>query len=376
MRRLYLHVGLHKTGTSYLQRLLVENRALLAEAGLGLGPYQDPVSGSHHPILAAIEREGPEAVFARASETPGERLLISAEELSEEMNARPGYLAAIHAAAARHFEPHLVIFLRRQDFLKESVYAEAVKDWFAGSIHDDHHYDYDHAARIARLEAVFGPARVHVTLYRDPGPNDIVGDLLAATGTAIDRARLTPVPRQNVSMHRRKTLFLGQMPKPPRGPRRPGGAGGAALRRPGARRLGGGRRRRRALPDVAAPSATRSSPPTSPATARWSRPAASPTPGPSWRCPTRTRPGRRRRRSPPPRSPRSGAPPSSPASGAAATRSPPPGWRRRSRACSRRWPAASRGRPAPTPAPTPGGGARRLKSPAAAGMTGPGRRSE
>jgi hypothetical protein len=215
MRRLYLHVGLHKTGTSYLQRLFVENRALIAAAGLGLGPFQDPVSGSHHPILAAIEREGPEAVFARASETPGERLLISAEELSEGLNARPGYLAAIHAAAARHFEPHLVVFLRRQDFLKESAYAEAVKDWLAGPIQDDDHYDYDHAARIARLEAVFGPARVHVMLYRDPGPNDLVGDLLGATGTAVDRDRLTPVPRQNVSMHRRKTLFLGQMPKPP-----------------------------------------------------------------------------------------------------------------------------------------------------------------
>ena len=63
--------------------------------------------------------------------------------------------------------------------------------------------------------------------------------------------------------------------------------------------------------------------------------AGSPTPGPSWRCPTRTRPGRRRRRSPPPRSPRSGASASPPASGAAATRSPPPAWRRRSRGCSR-----------------------------------------
>ena len=218
MRRLYLHIGLHKTGTSYLQRLLLENRALIAAAGLGLGPYQDPASGSHHPILAAIERDGPEAVFARVAETPGERLLISAEELSQEMHGRPGYLAALHAAAARHFEPHLVIFLRRQDFLKESVYAEAVKGWFAGSIHEDTHYDYDHAARIARLEAAFGPTRVHVALYRDPGPNDLVGDLLGATGTAVDRDRLAPLPRRNVSMPRRRTLFLGQMPKPAEAP--------------------------------------------------------------------------------------------------------------------------------------------------------------
>ena len=130
------------------------------------------------------------------------------------MHERPGYLAAVHAAAARHFEPHLVVFLRRQDFLKESVYAEAAKTWLDGGIHDDHHYDFDHAARLAQLEAVFGPARVHVALYRDPGPNDLIGDLLAAAGTPIDRARLKEVAPLNVSMPRRKTLFLGQMPKP------------------------------------------------------------------------------------------------------------------------------------------------------------------
>ena len=214
MRPLYLHVGLHKTGTSFLQRLLHENRELLAGAGLGLAPLQDPASGSHHPLLAAIEAEGPEAVFDRVAGAPGARVLISAEELSQEMNDRPGYLAALHAAAARHFEPRLVIFLRRQDFLKESVYAQVVKDWFEGTIHEDTHYDYDHAARLARLEAVFGANRVHVALYRDQGPNDIVGDLLAATDTRIDRARLHPIPPQNVSMHRRKLLFLAGFPKP------------------------------------------------------------------------------------------------------------------------------------------------------------------
>lgn len=215
MRQLFLHVGLHKTGTSYLQRLLLQNRGLFAEAGLGLGPYQNLVTGSHHPILEALDRPGgPEAVFARAAEAPGARLLISSEGLSHEIHEKPGYLEALHAAASRHFEPHLVIFLRRQDVLKESVYAEAVKGWLEASIQEDDHYPYDHAARIDRLEAVFGPERVHVALYRDPGPNDILGDLLAATGTEIDRGRLKPVPPQNVSTHRRNSLFLGQMPKP------------------------------------------------------------------------------------------------------------------------------------------------------------------
>jgi hypothetical protein len=212
MRRLYLHVGLHKTGTSFLQRLLLENRATLAAAGLGLGPFQEP-SGSHHPIVAAIDRDGPEAVLARVAEAPGARLLISAEELSSQL-LEPAYATALAAAAARRFEPHLIVFLRRQDHLKESAFAEIVKDWYSGDIRDDDHYELDHARRVSALEAAFGRGRVHVALYRDPGPNDIVGDLLALTGTRVDRACLRPVAPQNVSMHRRKTLFLAGMPKP------------------------------------------------------------------------------------------------------------------------------------------------------------------
>jgi hypothetical protein len=139
--------------------------------------------------------------------------VISAEELSSRL-LEPSYAAALAAAATRRFEPHLIVFLRRQDHLKESAFAEIVKDWYAGDIRDDDHYPLDHAGRVAALEAAFGRGRVHVALYRDPGPNDIVGDLLALTGTSVDRARLRPVAAQNVSMHRRKTLFLAGMPKP------------------------------------------------------------------------------------------------------------------------------------------------------------------
>ena len=349
MRRLYLHVGLHKTGTSYLQRLLFENRGLLAEAGLGLGPFQDPASGSHHPILAAIEREGPEAVFARAAETPGERLLISAEELSQEMHEP----ARLPRGAPRRRRPALRAAPRDLPAPPGLPEGERLRRGGQGlvrrHIHDDDHYDYDHAARIAQLEAAFGPARVHVALYRDPGPNDIVGDLLAATGTAIDRARLRRSRRRTsrcpgarrcssgrcrsrreaaddaaarVAPHFVARVLAGSAAVADDGgrflmsPRRAPRAG----RRPPRRQPGAGRgpraRRPRVLPGAARPG------------------RALDAAGADHR--RRGRRGLARRASPP-------------ASGAAATRSPPPGWRRRSRGCSRRWPAASRGRPAPTP---------------------------
>lgn len=212
MRDLYLHIGLHKTGTSYLQKLFLENRGLLLEAGLGLGPYQDPLTGSHHPILEAFRTEGPARVFDRVAETPGERVLLSVEELSADMLDR-AQAEAWRDAARAHFDVKIVLFLRRQDYLKESVFSQIVKNWYTGSILDDHHYEYDHDRRVALLEDVFGAGNVTVLIYRDPGPNDIVGDLLGALGVAVDRDRMTPVAAQNVSTSRRKVLFQSQVPK-------------------------------------------------------------------------------------------------------------------------------------------------------------------
>ena len=37
-RRLYVHIGMQKTGTSYLQGAMLRNRAVLAEQGLDLVP--------------------------------------------------------------------------------------------------------------------------------------------------------------------------------------------------------------------------------------------------------------------------------------------------------------------------------------------------
>ena len=185
---------------------------MLLEAGLGLGPYQDPLTGSHHPILEAFRTEGPARVFDRVAETPGDRVLLSVEQLSTDMLDR-AQAEAWRDAARTHFNVKVVLFLRRQDYLKESVFSQIVKNWYAGSILDDHHYEYDYDRRVALLEDVFGADNVTVLIYRDPGPNDIVGDLLGALGVAVDRDRMTPIAAQNVSTSRRKVLFQSQVPK-------------------------------------------------------------------------------------------------------------------------------------------------------------------
>jgi hypothetical protein len=212
VRELFLHIGLHKTGTSYLQKMALENRGPLLAAGLGLAPFHDPGNGTHHPILAALERDGPEAVLRQVAAAPGERILVSAEDLAPYFADRSA-AEAFRRAAEPFFRTKVFIVLRRQDFLKESVFAEEIKRWYAGDIMDETSYDYDHDRRLRQLEDVFGRENLAVALYNDQGPNDLVGTLLAAAGIELDRRRLKELPPRNVTVHRRKRLLLARVPK-------------------------------------------------------------------------------------------------------------------------------------------------------------------
>jgi hypothetical protein len=219
MRQLYLHAGLPKTGTTHLQTLFLRNRAALEAAGLGFGPHMDPATGSHLPgFVSALEARGAAAVIAETEACPGERILVSNEDLGHFLPLPAGdgrsWGAAIRDAAAGRFAVTVIIYVRRQDFLKESIFAQSVKAWYWGDIRDNDHYDFDLDGKVRALEAIFGRDRVRPVVYDDIGRGDIVAPFLAALGLGIDQAQLLPVGRENASMHRRKLLFLGGFPKP------------------------------------------------------------------------------------------------------------------------------------------------------------------
>jgi hypothetical protein len=219
MRELFLHIGLHKTGTTYLQHVLMANRAAFAAAGLAPAPFLHPREGNHYPMIRALRAEGfaPEA-FARVMDAvaaaPGEKLVVTAEELCVTIMPHRARAEALRDAAARHFRPRVIVFLRRQDFLKESAYGQAARTWLQGGIRDDDHYDLDHDARLRGLEDVFGRENLRVAIYGDGVPGfDPLDGFLAALGLDIDRAALRPVPRRNLSLHRREVLFMAALPK-------------------------------------------------------------------------------------------------------------------------------------------------------------------
>ena len=325
MRELYLHIGPQKTGSTYLQSVFARNKARLEAAGLGFAPYFNPRSGCHYlAFIAALRAKGPEAVLEETAAVAGSRVLVTDEGLARFLEApvedaageEPDRLwaDAVHAAAARHFQPRIVYFARRQDHLAESHFAQGVRTWYVGRRADFPETGFDHDARLARLEAAFGRENITVILYRDGEPGDIAAEFFAAIGLEGMLPRLErDGVRRNVSPGRRKALLLACVPKDRRRAARhapPGltnlvvGPCCEARRSPTTESASACRRRR----------GRRWSPATSRATGRSSPATGWSGRGASSSCPRPIPPGARPPRSPAASSPRCFSPASPPAS--------------------------------------------------------------
>lgn len=212
-RQLILHVGGHKTGTSALQKRFLLSRDVLAAASVGLAEPLHPELGDHHFLVSLLE-EGPTAYdrFLVGLETGCDTTLVTSECLlpwlmtSEMARDLPAMLAPL-------FDVTVVLYLRRQDFLKESIFAEVATSWYQGDIRDENHYLYDFEPLVGRLVNLFGKGALRLGIYRDDQRQDIVADFLELCGLNRLAGRLGPVARERVSLDRRKVALLALCPK-------------------------------------------------------------------------------------------------------------------------------------------------------------------
>jgi hypothetical protein len=216
MRNLYIHIGQPKTGSSSIQRFLVENRDILRDAGLGLGPYNTQKNGKSRPLREAIRTRGLAQVMTELARDPAENVVISSEHFHDPMSER-ATAEAFRDAARPHFTPIIVLFLRRQDFWQHSLYAQEVKTCYAAPItrfDADYDFNYDYNTGLLQLEEIFGRENVRVAIYRDGEDNDVIGDFLDRVDALDMRERIRAIERQNTTLHRRKLMFLAGVPKP------------------------------------------------------------------------------------------------------------------------------------------------------------------
>lgn len=114
MTRFVLHIGPHKTGTSYVQKQLAENRGMLMQAGVHYPQTGVTVQWGHHGVPAELLRHGVSASLGRILEESAGRdcVLLSSENfdrlgdaevaaLAGQLRGRPVTLVYVHRGAER-----------------------------------------------------------------------------------------------------------------------------------------------------------------------------------------------------------------------------------------------------------------------------------
>jgi hypothetical protein len=220
MRRLFLHIGAHKTGTTALQQSLNQNRVPLAACGVA---YASAPTAAHlHQYLGFVTPgsflpEGamvldPDGMVARLVAERCDTVVASSENFSFFFQ-RPA-IAALAEVLRPHFdEVRIVSYLRRQDRHAVSHHQEGAKPnrhaegalWGhaptalpAPSPQHGLYLDYDQ--RLGTWADVFGPDRIVLRVYDRTAlkDGDIFADFLQVIG--LDIGELTSVGERNVSL--------------------------------------------------------------------------------------------------------------------------------------------------------------------------------
>jgi len=198
MPTLFIHSGLHKTGTTSLQKALHDNRAVLARQGLlypETGVPENPAHWGHHDLAYALRdpEAGPkiwQALRQEADTAGHDRVVVSSEELGllpfPKMPGPKPY--RIIAEAFDGWEIRLICYLRPQAEMITSTYNHHVKAVgehghildFIGRIAG--RLDYQHYLNVAASGLGEGAIRVRRYQKAQMVEGDIISDMAAQVG--------------------------------------------------------------------------------------------------------------------------------------------------------------------------------------------------
>ena len=193
-KRLFLHIGSHKTATSFLQGSLSNSPAALADLGL-LYPAAGRVYGGHFKLCWALkDRELADQpldalpVWAEVMEeidaSPHPAALISAESLGWGLD--PARLAVL----AKRYQVQVIFYLRSPDSHLESFYNQIVKDFrtkedrtIEGYVADEPLGLLDTTKLLAPWAEMFGRGAIKLRLFGNSFlPDGILADFLRTMG--------------------------------------------------------------------------------------------------------------------------------------------------------------------------------------------------
>jgi hypothetical protein len=220
MRRLFLHIGAHKTGTTALQQNMAQNRVLLGVCGVAY--VSSPSAGHLHPYLGPVANgrllpEGfmvldPDGLVARLRAAEHDLVVASSENFS--FFFHKAQIVALEQVLRPLFdEITIVSYLRRQDRHAVSHHQEGAKPhrqaegdlWGHAPTAlplpnpaQDLYLDYDR--RLGLWAEVFGADRMILRVYDRAllKSGDIFADFLSVIGLNI--SGLPSVGDRNVSL--------------------------------------------------------------------------------------------------------------------------------------------------------------------------------
>lgn len=132
---IHIHIGMPKTGSTFLQRAMVASRARLAELGFCYPePPEDAYARYQHVHLAHLVEEGrteAAADFVAQACEVAPNVLISAERLHGQFGDRSGastarWLEAVRDRTGRTIR--ILVYVRRQDIYAQSLYRAGIRN--------------------------------------------------------------------------------------------------------------------------------------------------------------------------------------------------------------------------------------------------------
>lgn len=217
MRRLILHIGLPKTGTTALQHFFTENRKLFGEQGILVPKTPQNVHRAYGVVFEASQPFPHERVWKQVRDLFAEKtdaVLVSHEDLSTHMAKNPeGVLRElVEYFSEIDVRIQIVVYLRRQDLHYESLYNQDVKYYctsntFNPTPEDDsiinsngislsiyHYYEWLH-----RIAEIIGKENAFIRIYDRASfaGGDIFHDFVSAIGIDYDDRFVLPAADPN-----------------------------------------------------------------------------------------------------------------------------------------------------------------------------------